>query len=128
MITKSQRDEWRKLCDAATPGPWGMAASHAGWLIGPDAKGSHRAVVQPAYTGDAKFIAAAREVVPRLLDRVDDLEIQRQIEIERAEFWAKKADRAEAQLAKAKELLTMLHCAGECCTDVRAFLAETEGK
>lgn len=101
MITKEQRDEWRRLADAATPGEWREDDGHvfqgeladkrvatiraklAGLpyekaFLDPD--GASIAHCQQEWDNsdaNAAFIAAARSAVPALLDALDEAERER---------------------------------------------------
>lgn len=76
-ITPEQMGEWKRLCEAATPGPWeakdygseaelvcGRGGLYAYWI---DPMGDFRAE-------DARFIAASRTALPALLAEVERLE------------------------------------------------------
>lgn len=83
-MTREERDELRRLCEAATPGPWSVERNihHNGapYATLYDAW----AFVEPSVCGlwaskgtnlsDAHLIAAAREAIPRLLDALDEAE------------------------------------------------------
>lgn len=87
-MTKTERDELRRVCAAATPGPWNARNIHHNGTPYPTLYEAW-AFVEPSVCGlwasrgtnlsDAHFIAAAREAVPRLLDALDqaDAEIAR---------------------------------------------------
>lgn len=64
----------RELCERATPGPWSLYFNDGHWLRRPGNEDlcAHTNV-------DARFIAAARDAVPQLLDLVaaKDAEIER---------------------------------------------------
>ena len=74
--TVAQSDAWRKLADAATPGPWEeVAESGEWWITGPDifndvVMTSDASEISQA---DADFICAARAAVPALLAEVERL-------------------------------------------------------
>lgn len=92
-MTDDKMAEIKKLCDAATPGPWFMRTNrHAdtsgkpwGWLDALPSGGPQRAIpgVRVDWTrGDeseanARFIAAARTAVPDLLALVETLRRER---------------------------------------------------
>lgn len=72
----ADRDEARRLADAATPGPWNVAA----WWLGNEVKvveSPSRRIASDLWhdgqmhSADAEFIAAARSLVPALLDELD---------------------------------------------------------
>jgi ribosomal 50S subunit-associated protein YjgA (DUF615 family) len=77
-------DEWERLANAATPGPWeagtAMCCPDMGWVDGPKGKGR----VCPTYEAgkrthtldaqDAEFIAMARTAVPALIAEVRRLQ------------------------------------------------------
>ena len=75
-IPQDKLDEWRRLIDAATPGPW---TKDAGELCNQDSIWSEKCrgyiqVTADVFEGtDKDFIAAAREAVPALLDEVEQL-------------------------------------------------------
>lgn len=87
MITPEQLQEWRRLCDAATPGEWHVqtAAVPAGgerWgaVVArrhpAGGAGSYPRGMTTTWKGDdgyanAAFIAAARTAMPSLLDAHD---------------------------------------------------------
>lgn len=54
------------LCDAATPGPWGAFPidERRSWNVRAAKEG---AIVHTVYERDARFIAAARDALPRLI-------------------------------------------------------------
>lgn len=95
-MTKEQRAELRELCNAATPGPWGVdkrdGIARSEWENGEhdndclafdivteadksgesaflELQGFHKGMIQRS--ADALFIAASRAVVPALLDALD---------------------------------------------------------
>lgn len=53
----------RRLCEEATPGPW--SASH-GFVFMSDGQ-----TFPTGHEGNAQFIAAARELIPQLLDDIE---------------------------------------------------------
>lgn len=77
-MTDDEIKKARELCAAATPGPWEerYVTLESGFhALGPPCYGSRGFTKQmPA---DAAFIAAARDLVPRLLDTVDGLRAER---------------------------------------------------
>lgn len=86
-MSMNSDDEIRALCDAATPGPWRregdwIDAGEYDQVIAPDRVecmshcygGSSRIDVEAA---DLEFIAAARSLVPELLDRAVRAEAER---------------------------------------------------
>ena len=83
-MTPLEREKLRALCDAATPGPW-KARHRAFGLTAEDDECSGLGLVvdgppeawnrgQYARGADARFIAAAREALPRLLDELERVE------------------------------------------------------
>jgi hypothetical protein len=68
-ITREELDRWKQLAEAATEGPWEVVEYEAGVFImfsdGFDSSSMG--------TGDARFIAAARDAVPRLVAEVERL-------------------------------------------------------
>ncbi len=76
MSTQQQRQEWRELAAAATPGEWTYIETASKWRIESDENG----LIVDAFamdTADARFIAAARAAVPALLADVDALTAER---------------------------------------------------
>lgn len=74
--TVAQSDAWRKLADAATPGPWEeVAESGEWWITGPDIYNDAVMTTNASEISqaDADFICAAREAVPALLAEVERL-------------------------------------------------------
>ena len=83
-ITDDEIKAARALCEAATPGPW--TARFDEYVIGDNVSArvsirnddgawvdSERTIVNESMRGDAAFIAAARTLVPRLLDEDERL-------------------------------------------------------
>lgn len=66
-------EELRKLCDAATPGPWFTWRTERGRMSVQIPQGWLLEMMPYGTADDAEFIAAAREAVPRLLDEVEKL-------------------------------------------------------
>lgn len=90
-ITKAEREELHRLCDAATPGPWrvdddrvcdgrcgepfkyndgsvaGLIERHGGCLT----------IARDVESANASFIAGARTAIPRLLAALDEVEAER---------------------------------------------------
>lgn len=145
-LTEERLAELRRLCEAATPGPWSVRGDarpdYYGncywWIRGPE---GYRYVVcndaQSAEGGvtrreDAEFIAAAREALPALIDEVGRL--RRRVEalervvvaaIKTADTWAYVApsdDRAFEDLS-AEELRAMLMPVSRAMTRLKAALA-----
>jgi GAF domain-containing protein len=122
-MTPEEFQAARALADAATPGEWGAlyvqgdaqrrthpngglnVNSPAAWSVGPEARTMMQA------KRDAEFIAAARTLVPRLLDALE----QAQAEAEMfkdvryphnvAAALTERAERAEAAVLEARKLL-----------------------
>lgn len=75
-VTAEELAEWRRLCDAATPGPWEVKAtvfnsrvvSPSGVVVGDWGMASYLSDVD-----NGKFIAASRQAMPRLLAEVERL-------------------------------------------------------
>lgn len=75
MFTKEQLDEWERLANAATPGPWAFDGLRGVYV---NQVAPMRAVVQlPVGAPDCEFIAAARTAIPALIARVRELEAKR---------------------------------------------------
>jgi hypothetical protein len=84
MIDQTQIEEWRKLCENATPPPWKLwAASVLHDPVG-DSNIETALKVADTYcireckhtTHDAQFIAAARTAMPQLLDEIERLSLE----------------------------------------------------
>lgn len=79
MITPDERAAMRALADAAFPGPWTVIEDHVrvhGVGTNPDEKEASVFEDRRVGTADARFIAAARTAVPRLLDALDTAEAE----------------------------------------------------
>jgi len=79
MITNEQITEWRRLAEAATPGPWttdGNEFAVEGRRLGKcyDQYDGVRLAIHDNAIADAAFIAAAREAIPALLAEVERLQ------------------------------------------------------
>ena len=103
MIPKSEREEWRKVCEAATPGPWGFVPQltnrdrdharvvkhdHTGIMVPSMARGAKKVcdcgsgdiwlgeggVSHFPHNRDAEFIATVRHALPACLDALDEAE------------------------------------------------------
>lgn len=130
--TPERAAEWRALADAATPGPW---HAHFG------THGDPEVVLDPAWSkftrvadvstasgdygrADARFIAAARDAVPALLDLVERLTGERDAalrellaetyrpeggEIVMRELGRVKAERDAARAAALREAAAEVH-------------------
>ena len=87
----AQREEWRRLADAASEGPWETDVDPSIRGLTAVAKryttGSISHVSQRSNIPDAAFIAAAREAVPFLLAQLDEAEV-REGELRAALTWA----------------------------------------
>ena len=70
MITDEQLKKWRALADAATPRPWEYSPETYRLAISRWVDFSCPITVNH---NDGKFIAAAREAVPALIDEVERL-------------------------------------------------------
>lgn len=69
MIDADEIARLRDLCERATDGPWEYAGYGLVMSKEYDAKVCHQAT-----RGDAEFIAAARDALPKLLDEVERLQ------------------------------------------------------
>lgn len=87
MSTQEQRQQWRELADAATPGEW-MLGYTCGWADGAPYTNVNVETIdatiaglgeQDECTADAAFIVAARAAVPALLADVDALTAERDV-------------------------------------------------
>lgn len=71
-------DELEQLCDQATPGPWTLdyegtsVLVPGGWVLVEDR--GHRYAPTETREADARFIATARDALPKLIERVRTLE------------------------------------------------------
>lgn len=73
-ITKQQIDEWRDLADRAVEGPWKVWEDRDwGFFFGgvETADGEISVASEVSDYGTAAFIAAARTIIPTLLDEVE---------------------------------------------------------
>jgi len=129
----------RALCDAATPGPW--YAELGGYVYRDsedDRDDDEEALVDAGTMADAAFIAAAREALPALLDRVAAAERHAADATAAAQAANNMAADAEAKLAVAVAALEaaateLLHAGqGEpgygyfCGGDPREFTPDPE--
>lgn len=74
MVTPEQIAEWRRLAEAATPGPWSAPVETGPTEVhGATPVAITSLVHSVAEKHDARFIAAAREAVPALLAEVERL-------------------------------------------------------
>lgn len=82
MTTPEQRAEWKRLADAATPGPW-QEWMHRTKLEWPDERlriscfghgPIHKEEDLEKAISDMEFIAASREAVPAMLAENDELQ------------------------------------------------------
>lgn len=83
-ITQERLSEWEALCEEATAGPWSVDGFHASavireiepgtrkWSFVADADREHQR--NENWRSDARFIAASREALPALIERVRSLE------------------------------------------------------
>jgi hypothetical protein len=118
-------------CEAATPGPWESLDSQVmrdvRWRRGPIAS------CLSSYESsqlDAKFIAAARTDIPRLLAALrEQSDRVKHYQWEASQLQAER-DAARALLARAAELIRDMLVWGtniDCTTESRKVLAEIEG-
>lgn len=93
-MTKDERDALRKLCDAATPGPWAVSSAvnplcSTGQNIGGDngnvcwSYGKRDADC----VANAELIAASRDALPQLLDALDAADAENSALKRDAERW-----------------------------------------
>lgn len=79
MITTEQLDEWTKLCNEATPGPWTLGKTMAGYAVESQSRSITYVTSYDDNEGylttepcldpsDALFIATARTALPLLLE------------------------------------------------------------
>jgi hypothetical protein len=100
MSTEQQRQQWRELAAAATPGDWQFGGYHDldDYDVHVFDGDNVTYIAQSCYDIDAYFIAAARAAVPQLLADVDALQAERDAlaaELERV--------RAQAQRHRLRE-------------------------
>ena len=95
----------RLLADAATPGPWHyIPGDHDLASAGIDITAEGDSLTWDDHSGevfthpDAEFIAAAREAVPALLDRIARLEAQSDIRGRAVVMYRERAREAEARI------------------------------
>lgn len=81
---RERRDEWKRLADAATEGPWDLDMNKrwGSWKVTAPPSDGHpdysRKIADSLLTeADAEFIAAAREAVPALAAEVETLSVER---------------------------------------------------
>ena len=89
-MTKPDLDHLERLCERATPGPWGydgVEDDHEVTYI--DSDGDECNAAESVAETDAQFIAAARTALPALVARVRELEGRQ----ERALYWLDTLDR-----------------------------------
>lgn len=124
------REELRRLCEAATPGPWKWWTSNSWRRLRSCRRDSHPSVAEPIVArdghpdmiisdADQAFIAAARTAVPALLDALEaaEAEILDTTWQDHADHWAKRAVAAEAREKRLLEALKFYRCrdeAGHC--------------
>lgn len=117
MSTKQQRDEWQRLSDAATAGPWGAEFKTTDEMEGEEyiysttaAPENTRTVVGCGwYDGphlllrenDADFIAAAREAIPVLLQDVATLTAELTTARNDVVFFAERLEKQDHQYSAA---------------------------
>lgn len=82
--TRERRDEWKRLAEAATEGPWDLDMNKrwGSWKVTAPPSDGHpdysRKIADSLLTeADAEFIAAAREAVPALIAEVESLSVER---------------------------------------------------
>lgn len=125
MITTEQIAELRRLCEAATPGPW-VRSKYGFNILTHD---SELSTCTQRYTGDKKpteeemavmvanaaFIAAARTALPALLDEVERMQRERREDIALMEetlqaekIGIARIEKAEAEAGAMREALAEL--------------------
>ena len=86
MLTEQEKKEIRELCNFATPGPWTYfpKRKYNEHHVGVPAYGTDMNLKMdlfpdgcPSGEADAKFIAHAREIVPKLLNALDESRVER---------------------------------------------------
>ena len=95
-ISAAQREEWKRLADEATPGPWelcpydrgnpkiGLAPSRWTWVNEIQIGAAGRLTIP-----DAQFVAASRTAVPALLRALEVVEKERDHNREVIEIYVK---------------------------------------
>lgn len=114
MTVQPTRDQLRALANAATEGPWSHAdygdPNPEHWPVGlietDDGEEAWTCDTALAMSEpDAKFIAAARNAVPRLLDQLDQAEAELDSWMTRAYAAEKRAWQAEARIKAVQDVL-----------------------
>lgn len=122
-IPQEQLEQWRRLVEAATPGPWKdviLPDEHGRpdrWLI---MSASHGEIADSfgIDTADTAFIAAAREAVPALLTEVERLQRELRIERDGTEAVRRESARYRAERDAVEPKL------GDCLAEVKRLRAE----
>ena len=104
-------EELRLLADAAAPGPWHyIPGDHDLASAGIDITAEGDSLTWDDHSGevfthpDAEFIAAAREAVPALLDRIARLEAQSDIRGRAVVIYRERARQVEARIRTARAI------------------------
>ena len=118
-------EELRLLADAAAPGPWHyIPGDHDLASAGIDITAEGDSLTWDDHSGevfthpDAEFIAAAREAVPALLDRIARLEAQSDIRGRAVVMYRERAREAEAERDAARGYISELETAVKSRNDV----------
>jgi len=74
-MNKERRDELRKLCEAATPGPWLRREELRS--VGPLSDMAIASLGSNATRPDLRFVSEARSAIPELLDALEAAEVER---------------------------------------------------
>lgn len=116
MSTPQDRQRLREVEKRASRGPWGWASTMGnGFAVH---HGEHDTIALYALRADAKFIAAAREAVPALLDELEAVErerdearseartmmVERDVAMDGVGTAVSRAEAAEAKVARVREL------------------------
>ena len=109
MMAELDYDELQRLADAATPGPWFQGRGNQRFekprevysKREPEEEDSHDIATFVWSDEDAEFIVASRSAIPALLDRVRELEAER--------------DAALSTIAKVEALHQETACEVDCC-------------
>jgi hypothetical protein len=102
-----QLDEWEKLANAATSGPWQAMPYSDSTYSSPDRwiKADGANIADEVPEADAAFIAAAREAIPELIAMVREKDTRADAWKDQALEWEVRATAAEAEVERLKAKL-----------------------